>query len=250
MSTDDLIFVFLQTGDRQPSQKLNLRVFDSNNNILRTANDIAGEVSFIFTNLNNPLQIEDSNQFNFLEKFSPKRDKISKKITNNNEKYGDLLNPYSGSSFINICFDNIFYDRSWNFKQQTRDVDLRVHIKNASSVLQFNYNEIAKYFTRLNLAEESNTGSTVRFKQEFTEKEFDEAAKILSAQLERISEQLRSSKEVLNTLREVESRLRDVNEAIFAKYTKTSIAVLASIFVFGLLQIVYFKFYLRRKQII
>ncbi|PVH23658.1 hypothetical protein CXQ85_003949 [Candidozyma haemuli] len=248
-SRDDIIFVSLKTGDRQPSQKLNLKVLDSDNNVLRAANDISDEISFLFTNLNNPIQIKEDTSFNFLDRFSPRRERDSKE-TPVDEKYGDLLDPYSGSSFIYICFDNLYYDRSWSFKPQTRDIDLRVQIKNATTLSQTNYNEFAKYFRRITLAEDRGAESSQDVRLDFTQKDFEEATNMLTVQLEKIREQLRSSEDILNTLKDHESRLRDVNEAIFAKYTTTSVAILASICVFGLLQVTYFKFYLKRKRII
>ncbi|GBL51967.1 hypothetical protein CJI97_004734 [Candidozyma auris] len=246
-SKDDLIFVHLKTGERQTSQKLNLRVLDCDNNVLRAANDIVGDLSFIFTNLNSPLQIADDHHFNFLDRFNPRRDRARKDKTE--VKYGELLDSFAESSLVYICFDNVFYDRSWSFKQQTRDIDLRVQIKNASTVSNVNYNEFAKYFSRISLAEDRGTSSAIT-KLEFTEEDFEEATSMLTAQLDKVSEQLKSSERILNTLKEHESHLRDVNEAIFAKYTTTSIAVLLSIVIFGLLQITFFKVYLKRKRIL
>lgn len=248
-SRDDLIFVSLRSGDRQPSQKLNLKVIDSDNNILRAANDISNEISFIFTNLNNPLQIQEDNLFNFLNKFNPRRENSRNEKVGDN-KFGHLFEPSDGNSFIHICFDNIFYDRSWSFKRQTRDVDLRVQVKNATTLLQTNFNELAKYFRRISLAEDRKLEGALSIKTDFTEQDFEEATNMLAVQLDKISEQLKSSEDILNSLKEHESQLRDVNEAIFAKYTKTSVAILASICLFGFLQIAYFKFYLKRKRII
>lgn len=248
-SKDDLVFVSLETGDRQPSQKLNLKVIDDHNNILRAADDIAYGISFIFTNLNNPIQIEEDNLFNFLNKFSPRKESTGIDKARDG-KFGHLLDPSIGNSFIHICFDNIFYDRSWSFKKQTRDVDLRVQVKNATTLLQVDFNEFAKYFRRISLAEDKDLSLSPGTRTEFTQEHFEEATNLLAVQLDKISEQLKNSEDILNSLKDHESRLRDVNEAIFAKYTKTSIAILVSICLFGFLQIAYFKFYLKHKRII
>lgn len=238
-SRDDLILVKIRSGDRVSSQHLNLRVFDSDNNILRSSDDISNDLSFIFTNLNNPVQIQEDKSYHILDRFRPRKEQ--------DPKVSELMNPYDGNSFVYICFDNLYYDKSWSFRKQNHDVDLQVQIRNATTLGEINYSEFAKYFSNL----KPQVGSEAEGqKAAFTQQNFEDAMKELNFQLDEISENLRSSSEILNTLKSNQASLRDANELIFSSYTKTSIVVFGSICAFGGAQMIYFMCFCKKRRIL
>lgn len=237
-SKDDIILVTIASGDKLPSQQLNLHVFDSESNILRSSEDVSQEVTLIFTNLNNPVQLEDTTH-NILDRLNPNRPR---------DAYKELMDPHHGKSYIYICFDNIYHDKSWSFKKQSRDIDMRVQIRNMTTFKDTNYNNYAKHFNKVKsdqTADENN-----EFKLDFNEEDFETAITQLTSLLKEVSDDLKSSQDTFNTLMEHEYKLRDANEAIYSGYTRISLIMIACICIFGLLQIVYFQCYFKRHKII
>lgn len=237
-SKDDIIMVTVNSGDRIASQQLNLHVIDSENNVLRSMEDMADEQTIMFTNLNNPNQLEDPYK-NLLG--------LSKRKKTRDE-YKDLMNPHSGKSYVYICFDNIYFDKSWSFQKRSRDLSMSVHIRNMTTLKETNYNNYAKYFNLLKAdpkADENN-----EFKLDFSEDDFEKAADQLQTLLNEISEELQSSYTTLQTLLEHEFKLRDVNEAIYEGYTRTAIMMITAICLFGAVQLIYYKCYFRSRKLI
>lgn len=229
---DDLVLVKVNAGERLQLQQLNLRVFDADGNVLRGADSIAGQLSFIFTNLNNPVQIE---QLLFLDRFKPR--KQSPPL--------DLASP--GSTFVYICFDNLFYDKLWSFNKQPHNVDLQVQLRNASTLGEIDYRDFAKYFSRLKPQKQLDHEKE---EPEFTRQHFEIATNQLGFQLQEISESLRSLAEILNILKQNQALLRGVNELIFTTHTLTSISIIGAICAFGAAQIVYFMCFCKSKRLI
>lgn len=232
---DDIILVTVNSGDRIASQQLNLNVFDSENSVLRSMADLADEQNFMFTNLNNPIQFDDRKPGN---KKKPRDD------------YNDLMNLHSGKSYIYICFDNIYFDKSWSFQKHSRDLLLQVSIRNMTSLKETNYNKLAKYFNQLKDPSDPDINENNEFQLNFNEEDFEKAMDQLQNQLNEVSEELRSTEAIFKLLMDNESKLRDVNEAIYEDYTRTAIVLIACIGVFGLFQIIYYKCYFTRRKLI
>lgn len=234
---DDMIRVTIKSGDKIPSQQLNLNVFDSENNMLRSSLDISDELVFIFTNLNNPIQIEDESS-NILDRFSQKKPR---------DGINDLIDPLTGKSYVYICFDNIYHDKSWSYKKRARDVEMRVEIRNMTSFKNTDYNNYAKYF---NLKSDQEVDANNEYKQDFSETDFEAAIQNLKTLLNDVKEELKSTESVFGTLMEHESRLRDVNESIFSDYTRISVVLIACICMSCFFQLLYCKYYFKRRKII
>lgn len=232
---DDIILVTVNSGDRIASQQLNLKVFDSENNVLRFMEDMVEEQTFMFTNLNNPKQILNIKDVN------PKKAR---------DNYDDLMNVHSGKSYIYVCFDNIYFDKSWSFQKHSRDVQLQVAIRNMTSLLQTNYNKYAKHFNQMKDPADTNVDENNEFKLDFSELDFEKVMDLLQTQLNEVSEELKSTEGIINLLMDNESKLRDVNESIYEDYTRTSIALISCICIFGLCQIIYYKCYFTRRKLI
>lgn len=226
---DDIILVIINSGDRIASQQLNLNVFDSENNILRSMEDMADEQTFMFTNLNNPVQLSAN---------KPRDD------------YDDLMSVHSGKSYVYICFDNIYFDKSWSFQKRSRDLLMQVAIRNITSLKETNYNKFAKYFNQVKNPSDSDVNENNEFQLDFNEQDFEKAMAQLQTLLNEVSEELRSTEGIINLLMDNEYRLRDVNEAIYEDYTRTSIFLIACICIFGLCQIIYYRCYFSRKNLI
>lgn len=247
---DDIIMVHINSGNVIASQNLHLHIFDSESNKLRYKKSISQNLDLIFTNLNNPTQFDDSNgllkRTNILNKFhfgsnSGSDDKNHPGLrSSNDESAQELLNSDKGKSLIYICFDNLYSDKSWSFKPKPRDVEISVEIKNMTSMKQTNYETYAKYFQRK--VEDSKTT--------FDEKDFDKKIKLIDAQLKEATENLKSLEVILSDLLIQEHKLRDVNESIFSRYTMVSILFLIAIFLFGLVQLIYFKCYLKKTKVL
>lgn len=258
---DDLVMVRIKAGDKIPAQKLNLLVFDDDNNELRSEPDISNDISFMFSNLNSPHVTQKtlhqrSNLFNFHKGSKDKEGKDPKDA----EKANELINNHKGRSLIYICFDNIYADKSWSFHAQPRNVELFVDIKTMSTITQTNYNNYAQYFDRLKLEDgrknegqngkEVSTDSKSVPPQDFTEDDFKAKMKFLKAELNNAVDSLHNSELILSNLMEQEFQLRDINESIFEGYTKASIFFLLAIAVFGSLQIVFYWAYLKKKKLL
>ncbi|GEQ66545.1 hypothetical protein JCM33374_g208 [Metschnikowia sp. JCM 33374] len=238
-SKDDIIMLNIQSGSKLSSQQLNLRVFDSENNILRSIQDISGEQSVIFTNLNNPIQIHQTDPKHLIGLTNRRQ------IDNDEE---DLST--SEKSHIHICFDNVYFDKSWSFQKRSRDVQLNVSIRNITTLRQTNYNDYAKYFVRISNTDMKEVDHSSNSNSDFTEKDFNNAVNHLQTSLNEVSEELKSSKGTLQTLQSLENELRNFNESIFESFTRTSLLLIATICIFGLAQLAYFHIFLKRKKLL
>ncbi|CAH2353894.1 hypothetical protein CLIB1423_13S01244 [[Candida] railenensis] len=182
---DDIIMVRIKSGDKIASQRLNLNIFDSENNKIRFKKDISHEMNLIFTNLNNPAVVNSE-----LESSQVKRSNIFGRwsgLVHHEEAGGggsggsggavgagavgagagggsgavggagagtqtastdSHLDSNKGKSLIYICFDNVYTDRSWSFHAQPKDVELYTEVKNMNTIKDTNYNNYAHYFNK------------------------------------------------------------------------------------------------------
>lgn len=255
---DDIIILTVDSGEKLPSQVLNMNIFDSENNKIRYKGDISDEMNLIFTNLNNPLQINR----NYAD--SPDKRNILNKIhlgrNKEQERVDELMNSDTGKSLIYICFDNLYLDKSWSFQPQDRDVEIFVDIKNMTTIKQTNYNLYAQYFKKFkynsdqgvdaknNEKKSKKEGTDKTLKKDFTQNDFENNIKLLESELSDIVENLKNSELILTNLMEQESKLRDANERIFSEYTKVSIIMIVIISIFGMAQLVYFRCYLKKRK--
>lgn len=252
---DDIVLLRVDSGDKVASQTLNLHIFDSEDNLIRLKRDISHELQLVFTNRNSPTQIEDtrkrSTMMERLHLASP-NDEVSKRLNifdalhlgyskklsqPETDLANEFINSHSGKSHIHVCFDNIFLDKSWSFEPRSRDLTLDVNIKNMTTIKKTNYRNLAKYF----LAQKNS---------EFNENMFDKLISALEGSLNEVSESLKNSEIVLETLMEQEFKLRDINEQIYSNYSTISIVMLCLIVAFGSLQMVYFRFYFKKKKLV
>lgn len=255
---DDIIILTVDSGEKLPSQVLNMNIFDSENNKIRYKGDISDEMNLIFTNLNNPLQIkrnyaDSPDKRNILNKLHLGRNKEQ-------ERVDELMNSDTGKSLIYICFDNLYLDKSWSFQPQDRDVEIFVDIKNMTTIKQTNYNLYAQYFKKFkynsdkgvdaksNEKKSKNEGTDKTLKKDFTQNDFENNIKLLESELNDVVENLKNSELILTNLMEQESKLRDANERIFSEYTKVSIIMIVIISIFGMAQLVYFRCYLKKRK--
>lgn len=257
-NNNDLIMVTVLLGERLPSQSLNLKVFDSEDNLLRYSNNIMGEINLILKNLNNQDYYLSEGSRDVAEpgvslnptpsKVPNKRDQLLDKLSgfhpsrSNNAKLNELLNNDKGKNLINVCFDNIYSDKSWSFQPQIRDIDLHVSLRDVSTLKQTNYNLYSKYFNKFRSSIQSDTPSLL-----MEEKDFDEQIEVIENEIHNVVQNLKNSELILQNLLDQEWKLRDVNETIFAGYTRISIILLVTILVMGLFQIAYFGFYFKRR---
>lgn len=234
---DDIILVHINSGDKIAAQSLNLNIFDSDSNTLRIKNDLSQTLDLMFTNLNNPAKINDD-----LSKKSNILNRLHLGYQNQPESdiSTDLFNSNKGRSFIHICFDNLYGDKSWNFRPSSRDIEISVEIKNMTTIKQTNYNKYAKYFQSKQEKENSN----------FNEGDFDSKISSVEQELNDVVENLKNSANILSNLMDLEFKLRDVNESIFARYTKLSIILLTCIGIFGIGQVLYFKCLMRKTKVL
>ncbi|CAG90794.2 DEHA2G17226p [Debaryomyces hansenii CBS767] len=255
---DDIIILTVDSGEKLPSQVLNMNIFDSENNKIRYKGDISEEMNLIFTNLNNPSQINR----NYAD--SPDKRNILNKIhlgrNKEQERVDELMNSDTGKSLIYICFDNLYSDKSWSFQPQDRDVEIFVDIKNMTTIKQTNYNLYAQYFKKFkynsdqgvdaknNEKKSKKEGTDKTLKKDFTQNDFENNIKLLESELSDIVENLKNSELILTNLMEQESKLRDANERIFSEYTKVSIIMIVAISIFGMAQLVYFRCYLKKRK--
>lgn len=273
---DDIIMVRIKSGDKLASQRLNLNIFDLENNKIRFKKDISHEMNLIFTNLNNPAVVNSE-----LESLQVKRSNIFGRLSGlvHHEDAGGAaggaaagaagavggagagtqtastdshLDSNKGKSLIYICFDNVYTDRSWSFHAQPKDVELYTEIKNMNTIKDTNYNNYAHYFNKFKDASSKSEEEEEKTKQreEFTQEDFENEIKILQHELEEVIEKLKSSEDILRELMEQEYRLRDANEAIYSGYTKISIIMLVCTFVAGLIQMAYQTYFLKKQKVI
>lgn len=236
-SKDDIITVKIKAGEKQTSQVLNLNVFDSQKNVLRTLEDLEQDQVVMFTNLDYQATPEEKKRKRFLEvQDKTEQDDI------------DLLPLVPEKTYVHICFDNIYSDRSWSFQKQPRDLSLTVDIRSLASLKKTNYKIYAKYFTQN--SESAKMRDDLDFEFDFTQESFESAVKKLQVELNEVSEELKQSLEVVQNLKFHERRLRDMNEEIFENYMRTSVLLLCTIAGLGMIQLFYYKFYFKRRKLI
>lgn len=238
---DDVVMVHIYSGGSISSQKLNLQVFDLANNVLRSIQDLSGEQVVMFTNLNNPIQFPQMESHNLLGLGNQKK-------ARNAQSELDALE--QGKSYVHICFDNVYYDKSWSFQKSNRDIHLNVNIRNITTLRNTNYNNYAKYFTDVAGMPAAEDSKNDLKNHDFTEKDFDFAVNRLELQLNEVSEELKASYQILGTLKKTEQELRNANEAIYDSYTRTFLLIIVSICIFGSLELCYFYTFFRRRNLI
>lgn len=236
-NNDEVMMVKVDCGIKPKSQYLNLKIFDSENNLLRASNDITNEISLILKNLNNdPQEIQSTDNSHkiraqILDKMSPFGGSGGNKDP---KKLDELLNNDKGKNLIYVCFDNIYNDRSWSFDPVPREVELTVNLRDVSSMHQSNYDLYSKYFNKF----QSNNNDAKHLKN-MNEVEFDHEINVLENELNNVVENLQNSELILNNILEQESKLRDVNEAIYSRYTILTTIIFVMIFIVGVFQILF-----------
>lgn len=235
-SKDDIVVVLLKSGQKQQSQMLDLHVFDSESNILRSLHDTSGEQMFMFTNLNNPVQFED-------EKSLPSKRESEQNSINN-------LLPARGESYLYICFNNIYTDKSWSFHKQHRDVSFQVSIRNITTLKETNYNKLAKHFNKILNMKQINVNSNNEFRSDFKESDFEDAMNSLHAEMGHVRDELDAAQSKINTLVDHQKLLRNANEDIFESYTKSWALLIICMCAFSACQLIYYKCYLTKRKII
>ncbi|EGW35505.1 uncharacterized protein SPAPADRAFT_58744 [Spathaspora passalidarum NRRL Y-27907] len=161
-------------------------------------------------------------------------------ISHANNKYREVKSSKRGEAAkktINICFDNVYTDMSWSFTPADYEVELFVDIK--KDMKDTNYDLYRKYFSK-------SRKQTEKFTQENLDTNMEEVKQELNA----IVEKLESSESILRDLMDQEYKLRDVNEEIYSGYTIISIVVLSFIVFSGLIQLIYFKCYLKKRKLL
>lgn len=241
---DDIVFITLKTGDRQHNQMLDVIVLDEQNNNLRQLTDVSNDINIIFSNMNGENELDQE----IALKRGEKRDLVE-------------------SSDFYICFNNIFTDKSWSFQPQPKELELFVDIKNMTTIKQYNYKSLGKYFNRLkfehydqdqddqqkinNLGEEQiKPKKMVPLKHVFSESDWINEINFLSTELNNIVASLKESEMILTDLSQQEVSLRNVNEDIFSNYTKTVIALYVIICVIGALQLLYYRWLLKKRKVL
>lgn len=254
---DDIILVRIQAGDRQGSQHLNLNIFDLESNKIRFKRDIGGEINLIFTNLNNPAAVNselEPSKRSLFDRLAHIAEAGAAAAPADLDPASKHINSNQGKSLIYICFDNVYTDRLWLFAPQPRDVELYTDIKTMSNIMETNYNNYAHYFSKFKDASLKLDELLHRQQHKqlagFTQQDFEQEVLRVERELAEVIETLTASKAILLQLMEQEFLLRDANEAIFAGYTKISIAILVAIFVAGTLQLAYQTYFLRKQKVI
>lgn len=237
-SKDDIITVTIKTGDRLTSQVLNLNVFDSQKNTLRSLEDLSGDQMIMFTNLDYEMSASDKKKRRLLE-FHGKNPK---------EEEENIYPPIPEMTYVHICYDNIYSDKSWSFQKQTRDLTMTVDIRSLASLKKTNYKMYAKYFGQH--TETAKMRDDLDFEFDFTEESFESVVKKLEHLLNEVNDQLKDSHKIVENLKYSERRLRDLNEEIFENYIKSTTFLLFTIGTLGIIQIIYFKFYFKRRKLI
>lgn len=236
---NELIMIKVSSGERLPSQTLNLKVIDLENNLLRFTDDLAGETTMILKNLNNAPTYLDPNgkRSNIIDRLSFGLSKVA-----DQQKAQTLLNNDKGKNMVYVCFDNIINDKSWSFEASPREVILNVHLRDISKMKETNYNIYSKYFQKF----QENENEAQKLK-DMNEEQFEQEIGVVENELQNVIESLENSEIILTSLIEQESKLRDTNEQIYTHYTIYAIVIIITIGLFGLFQTFYFKRYLKTK---
>lgn len=238
-NNNDLIMIRVDSGERLPSQTLNLKVIDLEDNLLRFTNDLEGESTMILKNLNNDPTTNELNnkRANIIDKIS-----LGLKKPIDQEKAQKLLNNDQGKNMIYVCFDNIINDKSWSFEPLPREVILDVHLRDISKMTETNYNMYSRYFRKF----QENDNDAQKLK-DMNEEQFDQEITVVENELNNVIESLENSELIMKSLIDQESKLRDTNERIYSLYTIFAVVILVTIGIFGLFQTFYFKRYLKTK---
>lgn len=207
LGTNDVLFLTLKSIENLPSQDLNLLILDSMGNKLRDQSNLERFPSPIELIIN-PQGVTDESD-------------ISSTL-----KDRDLV----PSKLVHICFYNTYNDLSWSFKPRTFEFEMTVNIKD--DIRTTDYQMYKQFFAYLDT--------------DLTEGEFDNKMNMVALDLDNIVAKLHNSDDVLKELLDHEFKLRDTNEEIFSGYTFISIVLCATIFVCGVIQLLYFKLYLRK----
>lgn len=239
-SKDDIITIVVKSGQKQQSQMLDLHVIDSDSNTLRSLHDISGEQMFMFTNLNNPIQLEDVST----------KPPSGKRGAANSDSYNQLMSSFEGKSYLYVCFDNIYTDKSWSFQKQSRDVTFSISIRNITTLKETNYNKLAKHFNKIPNPDNVNTNAENEFKADFKESDFENSMNSLQSELEHVLNELDAAQNNIRTLVDDQKLLRDANEDIFESYTKAWLLLIICICAFSAFQLLYIKLYFAKRKII
>ncbi|KAI5966119.1 hypothetical protein CANMA_003365 [Candida margitis] len=207
LGTNEVLFLTIKSIEHLQSQDLNLLILDSMGNKLRDQPNLQ-KFSSPIELIINPQGVADDE-----EASAPLQDR-------------DL----APSKLVHICFYNTFNDLSWSFQPRTYEVEMTVNIKD--DIRSTDYQMYKQFFAYLD--------------KDLTEGEFDNKMNMVALDLDNIVAKLHNSDDVLKELLDHEFKLRDVNEEIFSGYTFISIVLCSTIFVCGVIQLVYFKLFLRK----
>lgn len=239
-SKDDIVIVVVKSGQKQRSQRLDVHVFDSESNNLRSLHDTSGEQMFMFTNLNNPVQFDDTSS----------RSSNHRRGTSQPNSYNQLMSSFEGKSYLYICFDNIYTDKSWSFQKQNRDVTFHVSIRNITTLKETNYNKLAKHFNKIPNADNVDVNAQNEYKAEFKESDFESSMNSLQSELNHVLSELDAAQNNIKTLVDHQKLLRDANETIFESYTKSWLLLIFCICAFSAFQLIYYKCYFAKRKLI
>lgn len=239
-SKDDIVVVVVKSGQKQQSQRLDLHVIDSESNVLRSLHDTSGEQMFMFTNLNNPVQLDDANSL-------PTN---LKRGASQPASYDQLMSSYEGKSYLYICFDNIYTDKSWSFRKQHRDVSFQISIRNITTLKETNYNKLAKHFNKILNVDEVGADANNEYTAEFKESDFVNAMNSLHAEMTHVLSELDAAQNNIHALVDHQKLLRDANESIFESYTKAWCLLIFCMCAFSACQLFYYKCYFAKRKII
>jgi hypothetical protein len=289
-SKDDIILITLKLGDKIASQHLNVIVIDEFDNKLRQLSDISHDVNIIFSNLNSQYKTDGDrisirNIFSNSDNKEVREVNENDEVLELSESFSNAMlkrevpSSQDTSKFY-VCFDNIYTDKSWSFHPKPREVELFVDIKNMTTIKHYNYHAMGKYFNRLKFehfnndendnTEEKNKNSNtdnneksnnnvkvskngkklIPLTHSFSERDWLQEINFLNTELNSIVESLHESERILQDLTDQESILRDTNEEIYSNYTKIVGFLYVFICSLGLVQLIYYKWLLRKQKVL
>ncbi|KAI5955265.1 hypothetical protein KGF54_001826 [Candida jiufengensis] len=233
VESNDILFLSINPIENLPSQEINLKIMDSQGNILRNQPNLSKfnkVLEFIINSNNNEVTSESDNELDI---------RSNTKIENQPK----LRN------FIHVCFDNLYNDLSWSFQPQDFEIEMDINIKN--DIKLTNYKIYKNFFSNINTNTEEGSSSQEQDynKIQINEEIFDSKMNSISLELNSMVDKLIESDLILQDLLNQEFKLRDVNEEIFSGYNFISVFLCLTIFICGLVQLVFFKCYLKRKNI-
>ncbi|KAI5965605.1 uncharacterized protein KGF55_000967 [Candida pseudojiufengensis] len=242
---NDIIFLTINPIENLISQELNLKIIDSRGNILRNQHNLS-KFNKMLELIINPNNNEVTSTI-ASEENNGEIDIRSNADTTQKER-----------NFIHICFDNLYNDLSWSFQPKKYEIEIDINIKN--DIKLTNYKIFKNYFSNFDnnhINQEENQqqqqpqeGSNSEFyKIQLNEELFDSKMSEISIELNNIQNKLIENDAILQDLLNQEFKLRDVNEEIFGSYNFISIFLCCFIFGCGILQLIIFKFTLKKKNI-